>query len=348
LASSGAIVREIGAVLVGVFLATLALTAWARRIALRQGILDVPNERSSHFEPTPRGGGVAIVISASCAIALFALMHRIDPPLATALIAGGLLMAAMGYIDDRRPLPPGIRILAHVAVAGWAVYLLGGLPPLRIGAHLVSLGIWGDIAGVVAIVWVLNLFNFMDGIDGIAASEAAFVTGAGGMLAIVFDHDVAVGYGAVVIAVAALAFLWWNWPPAKIFMGDVGSCYLGYTIAVLGFAAGRGSPVASLAWLILGAAFFVDATTTLLIRLKRRQRIYTPHREHVYQLLAARWHSHRSVTLLVGAVNLIVLLPTAVLAVVHPELAAWAAALSLLCMSAAVLLVRAAEFLRKT
>jgi Fuc2NAc and GlcNAc transferase len=313
---------------------------------LRQGILDHPNERSSHSVPTPRGGGIAIVISSSLAIAGFAVRHQIDPALAGTLIGGGLLVAAIGFLDDRRSLPAGIRILAHVAAASWAMYMLGGLRIMRMDGQIVSLGVWGDVAGIIAIVWVLNLYNFMDGIDGIAASEAVFVTGAGGVLSIVFEHDLAAGYSAFAIAATALAFLRWNWPPAKIFMGDVGSGYLGYAIAVIGLAAGRTSAAALPAWLILGGVFFADATTVLLVRLMRGERIYLPHRDHVYQHLAVRWHGHRPVTLLVCAVNVFGLLPVAVLAIVCQQWAATLAALTLVCLSIAVLWMRAAKFSR--
>jgi Fuc2NAc and GlcNAc transferase len=332
---------EGGIILVGAFFAALALTAWTRRLAMRHGILDHPNERSSHSEPTPRGGGLAIVISASFAIAGLAFRHLIDPALAVTVTGGGLLIAATGILDDRRSLPAGIRIFAHVAAAAWAVYMLGGMPQINFNGHIVSLGPWGDVAGIIAIVWVLNLFNFMDGIDGIAASEAVFVTGAGGALAIVFEQDLAVGYSGSVIAVTALAFLWWNWPPAKIFLGDVGSGYLGYVIAVIGFAAGRASPVAIPAWLILGCVFFADATTTLFVRLIRGERIHLPHRDHAYQRLAVRWRGHRPVVLSMWAVNVFALLPVAVLAFVHPGLAATLAALTVLCSLAMVLWIRA-------
>jgi Fuc2NAc and GlcNAc transferase len=331
---------ELAAILAAAFAATLVLTAWTRRVVLGLGVLDLPNERSLHSRPTPRGGGLAVVGTSVFTIAVFAFRHWVDYALAAALIGGGLLIAATGFLDDRRSLPAGIRILAHVAAAAWAIYMIGGLPPLRIGGLVVSLGIWGDVAGFAAIVWVLNLFNFMDGIDGIAASEAVFVAGAGGALVIVFGHDLAVGYCAFVIAATALAFLCWNWPPAKIFMGDVGSGYLGYVIAVLALAAGRASPVASIAWLILGGVFFADATTTLFVRVVRGERIYLPHRDHAYQRLAVRWGGHRSVTLLVCAVNLFALLPLAVLAFIHGALAAVLAVAVLMCLSAVVLWIR--------
>lgn len=331
---------EVGLALVAVFLATLVLTAWMRYIALRRGYLDHPNARSSHSEPTPRGGGLAIAISASVAIAGFYYWHYVDAPLAAALIGGGLFIAAIGLRDDRHSLSTGIRLLAHLAAAAWAVYILGGVPSIRVGGLIVSLGIWGDMAGIIAIVWVLNLFNFMDGIDGIAASEAAFVTGIGGVLAIAFEQNYAVGFSAFAITAATLAFLWWNWSPAKIFMGDVGSGYLGYSIAVIGLAAGRASPIALLVWIILGGVFFTDATITLLLRFVRGERIYLAHRDHAYQHLAARWGSHCRVTLLVCAVNLLALFPVAWLACVHQELAATLAAVTLLFLSVIVLMLR--------
>lgn len=328
-------------IFVGAFLLALVLTAWTRRLALRQGVLDHPNERSSHSQPTPRGGGLAIVISSSLSIIVLTAGHQVDFGLASALIFGGLLIATIGYFDDRRSLPAGIRIIAHATSAAWALYALGGLPPMQFGSHLVYLGIWGDLVGFVAIVWVLNLFNFMDGIDGIAASEAVFVAGAGGVLAIVFEHDSATGCAAFAIAVPALAFLCWNWPPAKIFMGDVGSGYLGYAIVVVAIAAGRSSPVAMLLWLTLGGVFFADATTTLLARWLHGERLYSPHRDHAYQRLALRWQGHRRVTVMVCAVNLLVLLPAVVLGFIRQQFAAAILASAILCLSAAVLRIRA-------
>ncbi len=335
---------EGAAIFAGTFILSLVLTVWTRRVALRQGILDHPNERSSHSRPTPRGGGLAMVIGSSCALAGLWILNLIDSALAASLIGGGLLIAAIGFLDDRRSLPTGIRICGHVAAATWAMCMMGGLPPIRIGEQVLSLGIWGDTVGIVAIVWVLNLFNFMDGIDGIAASEAVFVTCAGGVFAIVFERDCAAGYSAFAIAAAALGFLCWNWPPAKIFMGDVGSGYLGYMIAVTALAAGRVSPVALLVWLILGGVFFADATTTLLVRVWRGERIYLAHRDHIYQHLAVRWRSHRPVTVLVCIVNVLGLLPVAALAFVYQGFAAVIAVTALLCLSVFVLCARAANF----
>ena len=134
---------------------------------------------------------------------------------------------------------------------------------------------------------------------------------------------------ALVVGVACLGFLLWNWPPAKIFMGDAGSGYMGYVLAVLALLAGREATTGLLVWLILGGLFFVDATVTLARRLARREKVYEAHRSHAYQWLARQWGSHRRVTLLANAINVMWLFPCAWLAAIHPDKAAWIALLAL-------------------
>ena len=306
-----------------------ALTGVARRLALSRGVLDVPNARSSHEAPTPRGGGIAIVVTfvvASFALALFGL---IPADLFGALTGGGLAVALVGYFDDRKPLPARVRLAIHLISAAWAVYMLAGLPPIQWGSTPIRLGLWGDVLAVFAIAWILNFFNFMDGIDGIAASEAVFVAASGAGLCWIAGVDAGVGYASLILAAASLGFLLWNWPPARVFMGDVGSGYLGYVLGVLAVVANRESPAAVWVWLILGGVFFVDSAVTLGRRLSRGDRVYEAHRTHAYQWLARRWKSHKSVTMAVIAVNLLWLLPCAVFATLHPSLAVWAALVAL-------------------
>ena len=193
---------------------------------------------------------------------------------------------------------------------------------MRIGAHLVSFGWAGYVFGALGIVWAINLFNFMDGIDGIAASEAIFVALAGTLLSVPTAASTSVGLAALVLAATCGGFLLWNWPPAKIFLGDVGSGYLGYVIVVLAVAATRDNPIALWVWLILGGAFFVDATVTLLRRALRHERVQEAHRSHAYQWLARRWGSHGKVTLATLGLNLLWLFPCAAFAARHPPLAA--------------------------
>lgn len=300
-----------------------SLTKAVRRLSWAHGLLDVPNERSSHSATTPRGGGVSIVIAATLALLLLRWMNAIDTRLLLALIGGGGVVAAVGFLDDHHRLGAGVRLTVHGVAALWALACLGGLPPLEIGHRLVDLGWAGQGLALVAIVWILNLFNFMDGIDGIAASEAVFVACAGALLGLAYTSASVVPAAALAVGAACLGFLLWNWPPATIFMGDVGSGYLGYAIAVMALAATRDNPAALWMWLILGGVFFVDATVTVVRRAIRRERLHQAHRGHAYQRLAQRWGSHQLVTFAVIALNLGWLLPCALLAVLYPQAAFW-------------------------
>ena len=302
----------------GALVVSALLTGAVRRFALSQGVLDLPNERSSHSKATPRGGGVSVVLTvtgASIALALVGALQK-GPLLA---LLGGIAVATVGFVDDRRAVAPSVRFVVHVAAGVWAVAALGGLPPLRIGTAIVDLGWSGHSLAVLGIVWTLNLFNFMDGIDGIAASEAVFVTLAGAMLGLLGGGKTDLSTLELVFAAACVGFLLWNWPPAKIFMGDVGSGYLGYVVAVLALASTRDNAIALWVWLILGGVFFVDATVTLVRRVIRGEPIHRAHRSHAYQWLARRWGSHRRVTLVVLMLNLIWLLPCALLVTLHPD-----------------------------
>ena len=307
-------------------------------MALARGLLDEPNERSSHSIPTPRVGGIAIVIATSAGMLLLLGTGALDVKLAVALLGGGAAIAVVGFMDDRRQLSVRTRFAVHVVAALWALVWLGGLPPLRIGGHVASLGAAGYVLGVLAIVWVLNLFNFMDGIDGIAASEAIFIVCAATLAAAVPGATTG---AALVLGAASGGFLLWNWPPAKIFMGDVGSGYLGYLIGVLAVAATRDDAAAVWIWLTLGGVFFVDATTTLIRRALRREPLHQAHRSHAYQRLARRWASHRRATALVLAINCCWLLPCALFAVKHPALAAWTVVVALTPLAVLVVLTGA-------
>jgi Fuc2NAc and GlcNAc transferase len=304
-------------------LLSLVLTGVMRKLALSHGVLDMPNDRSSHNTPTPRGGGVAIVVATIAASIVLAWRGVLDINLFLALSGGGIAVAMVGFLDDRRQLSARIRLAAHLAAALWALICLGGLPPLRYADQIVSFGWAGYVLGALGIAWTLNLFNFMDGIDGIAALEAAFIAWGAALLALLTGVSGAVPAMGLAFGAVCCGFLLWNWPPAKIFMGDVGSGYVGYVIVVLAVAAARQNPVALLVWLILGGSFFSDATVTLVRRLARGEPVYEAHRSHAYQWLARRWGSHRSVTVAVVIVNLVWLFPCAWLATVYPDRAAW-------------------------
>jgi Fuc2NAc and GlcNAc transferase len=307
--------------LAGVCVAAV-LTALVRRLALSQGALDVPNARSSHSMPTPRGGGLAIVMTTTVGLLVLTGRGAVPFDLCMALVGGGLAVAVVGFLDDRITVPASVRLIVHLLAAVWAVGWLGGLEKVGIGNHIAHPGLAGKLLAMIGITWVLNLFNFMDGIDGIAASEAVFVVCAGAMLVSLGGGVGGVAVVAALFAGACAGFLLWNWPPARIFLGDVGSGYLGYVVAVLALEANRQDSVAVWIWLILGGVFFVDATVTVVRRSLRGERVSQAHRSHTYQRLARRWRSHGQVTLAVMALNLVWLLPCAAAAAKIPRYAA--------------------------
>jgi Fuc2NAc and GlcNAc transferase len=314
----------IGWLSIAAFFASYALTAWLRRHLRIIQLIDRPNPRSSHSTPTPRGGGLSMVAITTCGVAILYAAGMLSRPLTAALVLGGLSVAAVGFWDDVRSAPVAVRMIVHLGAAMLAVYCLGTTSIIRLGDSVVALGILGPVLGVMAIVWILNLFNFMDGIDGIAASEAACVLigGAGLGLFVAKNSPIQVA-PELIIGAACLGFLRWNWSPAAIFMGDIGSGFLGYAIAVIALNASQTSAINFFAWLILGGVFFVDATVTLCRRLLRRERVYHAHRTHAYQWLARRWASHSRVTIAVIIINLAWLLPCAAFTVKFPGSAWW-------------------------
>jgi Fuc2NAc and GlcNAc transferase len=255
--------------------------------------------------------------------------HLVPDRLSWALIGGGLVVAIVGLFDDRFKLAAWPRIVVHSLAAGWAVWCLDAVPTSRFGDN-------GDLwdwvrrfAAFAALVWLTNLFNFMDGIDGLAAMEAVCVSGLGACL---FFRNVSVSGAqfSLMLCAASFGFLVWNWPPAKIFMGDVGSGFLGFTLGTLALFPLKTNPKLVWPWLILLAAFWVDATVTLLRRMFARTRWYDAHRTHAYQHAAQTLGSHAKVTLSVAAINIGWLFPLAWAASRFPQAATIFAAVAVI------------------
>src|SRR5690606_18921909 len=253
-----------------------AVTWLVRQYAVRASLIDVPNERSSHSEPTPRGGGIGIFAGLVAGLSAAYGLGWMDRTLFMALVAGGALIAGIGFVDDRRHVSALVRAAVHFIAASLALGLLGGLPSLELGGGELTLGAAGWVLGALGVVWLINLFNFMDGIDGIAASEALVVCTIGGLLAYLVGAS-SVAVAAALVAAAAAGFLVWNWDPARIFMGDVGSGLLGYCVAVIALASENVGGPPLVVWLVLGAAFFVDATLTLARRVLRGEKWFQAH-----------------------------------------------------------------------
>lgn len=297
------------------FAVTLAVWRSAHRI----GVIAEVNERSSHTRPTPSGGGVGIVAGGTVGAA-FAGWLVPWPTIPVALLA--IATAVLGFLDDRRGLPVAIRLPLQLVLAGAMVALLP-LDALSAAIGLPVPAIITAALALVAAVYWINIFNFMDGIDGIAGTEAAFVLAAAAGLAISHgaSADAPLFWWLISVVAATLAFLLLNWPPARIFMGDAGSTYLGFMIAFAAFTTIALGWVTIWQWLLLVALFVCDATLTLLRRLSRREQIFKAHRLHAYQHLSRRWGNHLSVTSLTLAVNVVILLTLAWTAGTSPSLA---------------------------
>ncbi len=294
------------------------LTGIVRRVALSQQILDIPNERSSHTRPTPRSGGIGFVVTFLGGLVVLYLGGIIPGNLFAALVIGGSIVAIVGYIDDVRHLSPYVRLVLQFVAALIGTVLINGLPQLTLGFAVVDLGLIGHIVAVVGTIWLINLYNFMDGIDGIAASEAVIACLVVGVLLAGTTGGLVWVCG--LLAASCLGFLYWNWSPARIFMGDVGSGFLGYTLAILAIASGQQAPALLWVWLILLGVFITDTLITLVNRVRRGEKWHQAHRTHAYQHATIRWNSHARVTTAVILINLLWLTPCALLLWAQPSL----------------------------
>jgi len=288
------------------------LTQLLRHYALVQRLVDVPNARSSHVAPTPRGGGLAIVLSFLLAVALLFATGVISLGVFAACVGTGGLIAVIGFMDDHGHIAARWRLLGHFAAASWGLFWLGGLPVVTVLGFDFDLGWVGDILAVFYLVWMLNLYNFMDGIDGIASVEAICVCLGICLLYWISDMPELI-WLPLFLAASVIGFLWWNFPPARIFMGDAGSGFLGGVLGLLSLHAAWTEPQMLWAWVILLGVFIVDATFTLLRRLFRGDKVYEAHRSHAYQFASRKMGSHMAVTLAVGMINICWLLPVALL-----------------------------------
>jgi len=312
-------------VLAGAMLIAAVVTEWTRRLAIDHGLLDVPNARSSHVSATPRGGGIAIVLAVAVAGVFVVVVSPTDRVVLVWPALAGLAVAMVGLLDDRQGLSAGIRFAVHSIAA--LVVLIGTARsgPLEVA----GLDLDPFVAGALSwlgLVWLTNLFNFMDGIDGLAGMEGAFVSSGLALCLYLSSGTVdRIALISMATAGACLGFLAWNWPPAKIFMGDVGSGFLGFLLGTLGLWAVRETPLNLWVPLILLALFVTDATVTLLRRVARGERWYQAHRSHAYQRLSRRWGSHQSVTLTALSINVAWLLPLAILAALRGDLGGVAA-----------------------
>lgn len=266
-------------------------TAIVRACTPRWGWVDVPRAVGAYTRTVPTSGGIAFVIPLLGAFAYFIGVREGNVSLAWALVGGGSLVAAIGWADDRWDLRARWRLLAYGAAAAWALAWTGGMPTLTIGTRTVELGVVGTVIAFLAIVWMTNLVNFMDGIDGLVSAQAVVAGIVLGSLSFLAGNTT-IAFALWITAAASAGFLAWNWYPARIFMGDTGAVFLGFTFAVLAVASERAHALPALTWWIIFGMFFADATWTLLRRMLRGHPPYERHRACSFHRLAARRGRH--------------------------------------------------------
>lgn len=291
------------------FALSFSIAEVIRRHSVRLQLVQIPNHRSSHAKPTASGGGVGIAVAGTA----FGILLAQGAPLAFQIaVAVAGIGATIGFLDDRFDLSPILRIVFHFGLVATLLLSTSVVP-------LADLQVWSGwsilaFGGLLVLgVWWINLFNFMDGIDGIAASEAVYILAAAATFLIGNTTDAAwivLSIFATVIG-ACLGFLILNWPPARIFMGDAGSNYLAFFILAAALITVAAGGMRLSVWAILPAVFVADATVTLLRRAVHGERWFSAHRLHAYQKLSRRWKSHRLSTLLYIAINVLWLYPLA-------------------------------------
>ena len=339
---------------ISALLASFILTYLCYRVLLARGIMDLPNSRSSHLSPVPRGGGIAILITFFSILALTDLGNQLDDNFLQSLIFGSIGVALVGFIDDVYSLNPSLRLLLTLLITVLCVLHIG-MPDVSFMGFTLQPSPILLICEVLAILWILNLFNFMDGIDAIASVEAISIILIAAALLLLLPPTYESSHKQVeilfVIAFSTAGFLIWNWPPAKVFMGDVSSSFLGFMLALFAVQTSIEQTMNVWVWLILLGVFFMDATVTVIRRILNKEKFYEAHRQHAYQRLAlyyqknkdaeaetARAYAHKMVSLIVVLINFLWLAPWAYMAKLYPDQAMLFALISLTPLSVLLIL----------
>ena len=280
------------------FLISFTLTYFIKEYAIKKSLVAAVNERSSHTVPTPHGGGIALALTWFIGLGYFYFINEIDSTLFYALMFG-VIISVVSFFDDIYELSSKLRFLVQAFVAFVGLYLIGGWESFSFGIFTVENQFLTNAFGIFMIVGFINLYNFLDGINGYAGSEAIFLSVSGFLL---FG-----GEHFLVLAAATLGFLYWNFGNcAKIFMGDVGSTLLGYNIAIFTIYYTNQEVTNFWIWIILFGVFWFDATVTLIRRKLNGEKITQAHKKHAYQRLTQAGWSHTKVTLYALGLNVVI------------------------------------------
>jgi len=279
-----------------IFLLSVIFTYLIKNYAIKKSLVDIPNDRSSHTTPTPHGGGVAIAITWFIGNSYLYFINDIDSSLYFALMVG-IIISSVSYLDDLFELSAKLRLLVQSFVAFLGLYFLGGLGSVEFGIFSFENQVFTNFFAFFMIVWFINLYNFLDGIDGYAGSEAIFLALAGFIL---FNDSL-----FLVLIFSVLGFLVWNWHKAKIFMGDVGSTLLGYNVAIFTIYYANQEPMNLWIWIILFGVFWFDATLTLFRRYKNGEKLSQAHKKHAYQRITQSGFTHSKVVIYSIIINIL-------------------------------------------
>lgn len=281
--------------------------------ALKKNILALPGNRTLHNSSTPRGGGIVFSILFILGICTLFFLDSINFQALMVFGVGCFIAAIFGFIDDMIDISEVYKLCLQFFLAFWAIYWL------NTSVLIEWIPYWLSVLVIAfLLVWMINLYNFMDGIDGMAISGALFISILSAILSLI-NGGIQLSLILILLASCSLGFIFYNWPPARIFMGDSGSIFLGYFFGALVLKSLIDNDFSIWVWIIIFSYFLVDTTLTLLLRIFIVKK-YLPHRSHAYQNLARIWNSHTKVTLLVMAYHFFWILPLSILATMNSNL----------------------------
>ena len=297
--------------LASISLLSFIFTFLLKEYFLSKNMLVTPDLRSSHKNPKPQGGGLAVILSLCISFLFFYFFNLIEKEDFIFFLIPGILVALISFIDDLSEVKPSIRMLVHTFCALCGLYFIGDFNSLSFFNQNIELRFWGYLLGLIYIVWMINLYNFMDGIDGLASLEAIFVFLIFSIFAYFILSDPSLAFVLISIAASVFGFLFFNFPKSVIILGDVGSCFLGIVIALISIKTSQLEPELFWCWLILLGVFLVDSTYTLIVRIIRKEKFYLPHSLHAYQKLSRILNSHSKATFILLSINIFWLTPFA-------------------------------------
>lgn len=300
-------------ILLCILLVTFITTYFMKRYLLSKDLLVIPGQRSSHEKPKPQGGGLTIILTLTISLFLLSFFEVINEDNFKFFLFPGLLVALIGLLDDFVGVKPLVRLLIHFVSAGLGIYLIGGFPVISFFENNLDLGILGVFFGLIYVVWMINLYNFMDGIDGLASLEAIFVFSTFSIISYFVLLDSDFSFLLLILCASIFGFLILNFPKSQIFIGDVGSGFLGIVISLVSIYSSQNHPELFWSWLILLGIFLVDSTYTLIRRVFLKEKFYIAHSTHAYQKLARITNSHWKTSVIVVVINLLWLAPIAFL-----------------------------------